>query len=265
MFDEQTVESLSKQVKNLTSTVKSLETAVKEMQRAPVLDRNLDNSSKDILQQEVGKRIIDIVWNEYFYFFSAFESAEGWDVVSEAVVDVDSGGLELKTTAIADNRSNAVKSLPFVADFDNESRFRTVFYLDVDTAASNIDYSMSVGSGIPTPHSAHYGFRVEENILYGTCSNGTFESTIALMTLEPSQGNGVEAFTYIVEARFYPDSRVDYYVSDVNDTKPKLKGSLSSNLPSGSGVSISYDLYTRTTTAKTAYVYFAEYIQKRQQ
>lgn len=263
MFDEPTIESLTKQVKDLTSTVKNLEDVIRRIEKAPALDRNLDNTSKDILGQEIGKKIIDIVWNQYFYYFSAFESAEGWDVTSDAAVDVDSGGLDLLTTAVADNRANAVKSLPFVADFDNDSRFRTVFYLSVDTTASDIDYSMSVGSGIEFPRSASYGFRVEENVLYGIARDDSFETKIPLMTLEELQGNGLEAYTYIVEARFYAGNRVEYYVSEVNQTKPLLRGTITTTLPSGSGVSIAFDLYTRTTTAKQAYVYFVEYIQNR--
>ena len=66
----------------------------------------------------------------------------------------------------------------------------------------------------------HVGFKVVDNVLYGTVGNGTAESTLEIETLTETVSRILEvAFTPGVEARFYVDG-VD-------------KGAITTNLPSG--------------------------------
>lgn len=338
---ENRIEELSSRLDERDKQDEERDEKIETLEQKPViLDRNLDTQSKIIIEQTISDRILDIVWDDYFYYFSTFEGADGWDVTSEAVLPVQGSGMTLQTKAEVDDRSNAFKSVSFqrVMDFDNESRFRTLFYLDVDTVAQEytldydaqsanftvgatltggtsnataiivadsdsgatgtltigaisgtfqndetitddvtgsatsdgtvtaidtIDYSLSVGSGILIPLSNRYGFRLEDNKLYGICSDGSTESKVELLTTEADQGGGNEGFLYLIEARFYPGTRVDFFVSDVNDAELKFKTSLSDNLPSGIGGNISYDLYTRTARVKRAFIDFCEYIQIR--
>lgn len=218
-----------------------------------------------VIQDIISDQIIDIVWSKYFYFNSYFESEEGWDVVTQATPAVDGGGLNLETTNVADDRSSAAKYNNFegVLSFDFPSRFRTNLYLTVDTTAADLDYSLSVGSGIPSTTESAYGFRVEDDELFGIARNGTTETKLKLTDINPSQGGGIEAFPQILEARFYPGYRVDFYVSNEGEFDPILRGSITTTLPSGNGALANFDLYTRTTTVKAAFVDFVEYIQQR--
>lgn len=260
-------QELQNKIDELSRVVKTQGEQIVALENKPIrLDRYLDNSSKDIMGDIISDRIIDIVWDKYFYYFSTFESADAWDVISNAAAPIQGAGLTLETTAVADNRSSAAEYVKFqkVMSFDEESRFRTLFYLDINSTAADIDYSMSIGSGIPTPLSNRYGFRLEDNKLYGITSNGSSETKVELLTTDVDQGGGIEAFIYLVEARNYPGKKVDFYVSDAGQATLKFKGSSTTNLPSGSsGTSISFDLYTRTTTAKRAFIDFVEYIQVR--
>ncbi len=260
------IEELSSRIDEQSNLIKKQDEKILELEEKPVmLDRYLDNQSKDILATVIEERIMDLVWNKYFYYFSTFESVDSWDVISDAVSQITSSGLLLETLATIDDRSNASKYVKFqnVMSFDEESRFRTLFYLDVNTTAADIDYSMSIGLGIPTPLQKNYGFRLEDNILYGICSDGTTESKVAILTTNAAQGGGSEAFVYLIEARFYPGNKVDFYISGSGDATLVHKGTLTTNLPTGANGSINFDLYTRAATTKKAFIDFCEYIQIR--
>ena len=264
---EKTTEELQKELADITRRVVAMENEQRRVREAPYLDRNLDNQSKDIIQQEISRRMIDIVWNEYFYYLSYFDAGTGWDVVSQAVVPVSASAMELKTTTVADNESIGYKD-PFgqeVLSFDFPSRFRTNFTLAVDTTAANIRYWLGVGAGAIVSNYKRYGFRLENSTMYGVVADGTNETKVALFTTESSQGGGAEIFPRLLEARFYPGNRVDFYASDVGDEILKPITSISTTLPSGamSDGWLEFRLVTTTTTAKQAYVGFAEYIQQK--
>jgi len=249
--------------------IKNLEDKVAQLQRNPGassgIGRTIGTLEKRVIEDTVSDTILELAWNKYFYLMSDF-AADGWSVTSAASPSVTGSGLTLETTTTTDNRSLAYRKIKFqqVMSFNEESRFRTLFYLDIDSDAADIDYSLSIGSGIPTPLSNRYGFRLHNNSFLGVCSNGTTESTVNLFNTDTAQGGGLETFIYLVEARYYPGSRVDFYTSEAGSTEVQFRASLTTNLPSGyDETGIHFDLYTRTTTAKRAFVDFAEYIQKR--
>jgi len=66
----------------------------------------------------------------------------------------------------------------------------------------------------------HVGFKVVNNILYGTVADGTTEATTALVTLTGTT-------TMLLEAILTPGVKCEFYVDGT------LRGTLTTNLPSG--------------------------------
>jgi len=69
----------------------------------------------------------------------------------------------------------------------------------------------------------HVGFKVVDNILYGTVADGTTEATVALVTLTGTT-------IMLLEAIFTPGVKCEFYVDGT------LRGTLTTNLPSGTDV-----------------------------
>jgi hypothetical protein len=274
MFNEPTIESLSKDVQNLKSTVKRLEDKLNAYDSSPYLDRNLDNQSKDILHQEVSKRIMDIVWDDYYHYHTFFEAVGttgtnyGWIVSSSgANTGVDSTGLFLETGTSTGNEAFVLKAPLYqnILSFDLESRFRTSFYVD---SVSNIRVFIGGGNGTSggtlTVNLNYYGFYLENNTLYGVTSNGSTGSRVALMTVVANN-------LYLLEARYVPGNKATFYVSDGTtfpsipsiNTRAKERGSLTTTLPSGDGTLTRFQIETRENAEKNLGIGFYEYIQQK--
>lgn len=274
MFNEPTIESLNKEVKNLTSTIKSLEARFNAYDSSPYLDRNLDNQSKDILHQEVSKKIMDIVWDEYYHYHTFFEAVGtagnyGW-ILSDSggTSGVDSTGLFLATGTSTGNESFVVKAPLYqnILSFDLESRFRTSFYVD---SVSNIRVFIGGGNGTSggtlSVNLNYYGFYLENNTLYGVTSNGTTGSRVALIS------NVQADYLYLLEARYVPGNKVTFYVSEGTafpnipsiNTRAKERGSLTTTLPSGDGTLVRFQIETRANAEKNLGIGFYEYIQQK--
>ena len=244
-----TTESLAKQVKELSRKVAALEVA---RNKPTQLDRNLDNQSRDILQQEMSERALDIVWNDYFYLYEIFNSLDGWadnDTDANVLVSVSASRLFIETSA-----SGAVgyahKKITFqnTLSFNEESRFGSSFDIGSGlSVAQTIDnVQMYLGTGVQMTGgsdnilqdglaaSSHYGFYIDESTMYGVASDGTNYTQLALVT-------GIRHFDlFFVEARHYPGTKVTFYVSEptssISTIEPKPlieRGSISTTLPSG--------------------------------
>jgi hypothetical protein len=289
MFDEPTIESLSKQVKELTSKFSNLEGEIKRINESPYLDRNMDNQSKDILGQEVSKKILDIVWDDYYHYHTFFESVGaagnfGW-ILSDSGSNsgVDGSGLFLETGVLAGDETFVVKYPTYqnILSFDLESRFRTAFFVDdaggagvIGSTPANIRVYIGGGNGVSTssPYSFiggdglhSYGFLLEDSTLYAVTSNGTTFTKAVVMT-------GIKNnYLYLLEARYSPGKKATFYASDGTafpdvpaiSTRAKERVSISTTLPSGDGTLTRFQVLTTTTVEKNLGVGFYEYIQQK--
>lgn len=237
------------------------------------ISTNLDIRSQDSFRSEftpefrrqLREEIFDVTWDSQFYYFNAFDSVEGWYVQLPGAT-VNTAGLNLFTNQ---DTTGAGKMLPFGGrtsplSYDHPSRFRTMLALTVDTTIAGLTYSLAIGANWGMfMNSPHYGFRVEGNVIYGTTGNGTASSKVAVGSIDSAQGNGLEVLPRNVEARFYPQDRVEFYLSDILDDELKLVGTLKTTLPSGS-IDTWINFYLNSTSGpKGAYVNTVEYIQKK--
>jgi hypothetical protein len=234
---------------------------------------DLDSVSRDSFNREftpkfiadLQEQIYNAAWDNYFYYYTPFESFDGWNVFLGAPT-VGTAGLTLSATA----DQTAAAKYPGVGSpfsFDFESRFRTALALDSGTTPDGLTLGLSIGGNVSSVVTNNYGFLVEGNVIYGATGNGTNTSRVRLGTLDATQGNGLEFFPRIVEARFFPQSKVDFYMSEVGGETLRLLGTLRTTLPSGTITSggggwVSLHIKAASGT-KTAYVNFVEYIQRR--
>ena len=67
----------------------------------------------------------------------------------------------------------------------------------------------------------HLGFRIDDNIIYGSNADGANQNAINLMAISAPEFN--------LEAVLYPGSKIEFYVDGV------LKGTSTAYIPSGTG------------------------------
>lgn len=235
----------------------------------------LDPASKEIIFNEMKRMmpdaIMDIVWNKYFYFPLFFDSLDGWldGGVGTPTINVGSGIGVTMTTSDTTNDTAFITRNPRIQEFisfDQHSRFRTGIHIS-NASIDDIEFSMAIGEGFNGSVKNHYGFRMEDGgILKGTSANGSLESEVTLVSSLTPQSN------YILEAKFYPSNKVVFSVSDANSNKLIERGTINTNLPTGTldtdaggedNVWIDFFLKTLADDAKTAIFSFFEYIQER--
>ncbi len=253
--------------KDVTQIKARLETLERLYASSTATNRLTSTIDKKVIEDAIKDSIIDIHWDDYLYFHTFFESIDGWTGGGTGGIQLPAGtGITLQTGTTTNDHSYIKKNpATYTAlSFTQESRFRSNFIMQ-----DIVDQKMSIGIGdngespfVITASSPHYGFRLEESILYAVSGNGTSETAIAT-------GVTITAgLAYQVEARFLPGYRVDYYVSDGDGSKMISRCSIDTNLPSGSMVSpgpwIQIIVGTTTTDAVAVVFNSFEYIQKKQ-
>lgn len=238
----QQIEDLSSQIKNLSDEIEILK------EKPVILDRNLDTQSKIIIEDTVTDRITDIVWDDYFYYHTFFESIDAFDITG--TVAAGAWGFTMTTAATTNARSRLQKQPTYqkILNFNKESRFRANFQLDSIT--SN-DAVVAVGKVSTTP-TFYYGFRVTNGTVKGITYDGTTETETTMTTITANTNHDYEA-------RFYPGYKVDYFVDGI------FYGSISTNLPTGT-TNINFyefDISTGEDVAKDMKISTFEYIQNR--
>lgn len=220
---------------------------------------------KDAMRSIIPDIIIDVVWDRYFYWAMAFDSVtEGW---ATSIAGSGTGGAVSFTGGIATLTSHNVSgdvtsveknSNNDLIDWSKHSRFR--FDFNPSGSVSNVIRRMLVGRELNgVNYYSHYGFSVSGSTISGICGDKTnnAQSSVVLKT-------GITSSDLIrCEARFYPNSRIVFYVDGVE------KGSLSTNLPktdndTGYNPELFYfGVETAAAANKSMILSFMEFIQQK--
>ena len=254
---QQRIDELTARLDEQSRLIQEQQQKITEIENKPAkLDRYLDVQSKDVIEESVNERILDIVWNDYFYYSTFIESIDRYYQYMNAGgnIIVNSNGLNLEndtsSTAIA-NVSLDILDIVSDADilkFSKETRFRTKLKID---NVSSVDLYIS-GPGSTNDVVA---FNITSGTIKGETTSNALTTSINLGTLAND--------TYVsLEYRYYPGNRADFYVNGV------LKGTSTSNLPRQS-IGTSNVFYAdlsktaTTSTSRTAYIMFFDVIQKK--
>lgn len=241
-------------------------------------NRFITPTEKDQLFEVVSERAQELAWNNYFHYATFFDTLDSTEDSGASVVAnrlfMSAGG----TSTVAYTRFRRVYQNIF--SFDKESRFRTAIdvggpSLTTGAQMQNVEAYAGTGStGTGGSHifdnglddNSHYGFYVQNNVLYGITSNGTNFSTTYLADV-----NVYDLF--FLEAVHIPRERVDFYVSDATNAitntefkEPRFRASLTSTLPTGNRKAI-YEFSVKnvngTSGDKDMDVGFLELLQSR--
>lgn len=194
------------------------------------------------------EKMLDMDWLYNFRYSSFFDSIDGW-AATAGVSFNGSGDLTFVTTAVNGNSQNISKSPNNQKILDwanNKQRFRASFQLN---SVANVTAWWTVGVQGTTEH---YGFKVINNVLYGTVADGTTQKTLALKTI-------LDSVVYRIEARLDPIRKVVFLVNDVE------AGVISQNLPLTPQTSdfLNFNITTNTGASKEMYMSFVDFQQFR--
>ena len=176
-----------------------------------------------------------------FHWFTVFESIDGYykGVTETGAVTIYTTNVTLETGATLNSTAQLVKALdyPYYFNFtwDKKREFKTRIFFNNITAQ---EIWIIMGEGGDSGNTLnHIGFKIIDNILYGTSGNETAESWDNLGTISATTA-------YDLKAVLDPGVSVKFYVNEVE------KGSVISNLPTGTTrANIFIKLYIKNTEA----------------
>lgn len=235
---------------------------------------------EEAMDEILPEKILDLVWNEYFYLFewlgsvnvvtsqaadSAGDTEEDitlpgiWGTFTgpgNALVSVSSSRVTLTTGTTSGSGAGIEKdpAIQGILRYDRKQRFRTAFQISVIT---NVTAHLVRGDN--NGGNVYYGFKINAGTLQGVTRNGGSETTIDLQSISANTG-------YDLEARLLPGNKVLFLVRDANNPNTfEPRGVLTTNLPTENPnfnyATIRID--TSNTTSKSLEVSFFEYAQKR--
>ena len=211
------------------------------------LDENTKSLIRGVLAESLPDLIMDVVWNDFFYYLTFFESLDGWGASSVFNFDVSNDpaadkGIQHWTQGVAYLTSGIIQvsagpgsgagtvmnKVPMdqpILDFNRPQRFRTQVKI---VTVNEIDTYIRIGDPTTTgSNQAHYGFHISETTLKGTCGDGSASNgSIDLLTV--AKGDSI-----IIEARLLPRGKVTFYASKTSIDNIKEVGVLTTPLPTG--------------------------------
>ena len=201
--------------------------------------------------------LLDTAWKKTFHWMTFFDTLAGF--TAEGNARADGTQFVLTTEPREGNRVYILKQPVWqgLITFSQKSYFRTAFIAD----SLNLKAYFVVGKALNARGDQYYGFKIENNSLYGVSSrDGTSNEASVLLR---SELNGKY---HQIEARYYPGEKVQLYV-DPSKSDQGPKGTLISQLPNNDALAnihlMNIVLETSDNAAKHLQTSYFEYIQRR--
>ena len=238
-----------------------------------------ERAIEEVLNKILPDKIYDAVWNDFFYYFTNFDSMEastgdntfeeagviavtlsGWSVDVEADVTAASFMQKVQIPSLGGSDVGLNRNL----GWGTPQRFRANFSFYDSTAPGAPEFTGYIVRGA-TPQSSygqpHFGFKIIDDTLYGTVDSvAAAEQTVQLQSVS----NGT---AYVVEARYLPSDKVIFLVQDNTTLKMEEKGVITTGLinPNSTLTSAFYGIENTRTNNHTVQFLgsFFEYIQKQ--
>ena len=217
------------------------------------------------------EQAMNLVWNKVWYFNTIFEAVDGYDVILGGAgggVVVDPDGIVLSTGPTTNNSATfhrapnpslgGATAAIDILSWNKPQRFRTSFVVN---SVANITAYMTRGADLGSTY-PFFGFKISNATLQGVARDGNAsgETTVDLATI-------VATTNYVVEARFLPGTRIEFYLLN-NTTKIfELKGQLTTDLPVSTNANteafFEYLVSTQANADKQLASAYFEYVQER--
>jgi len=170
-----------------------------------------------VLLRNLTSTVIHGTYTKPFHYLETFTSLDGiqQDLVGSGSISIDYKEVILKTGTTANSWASILKEPTlWNFSFDEETRFKTRVLVWKNT---NQAVWIIVGD---RGTSNHFGFKIVNDMLYGTVADGATESTIELKTIVADE-------IIDLECLFHPNTEARFFVNGSD------MGTLSTNLPSG--------------------------------
>lgn len=215
-------EEIEEKFASLTREVKELKSKADPFDKSQ-LKFPLDNQTQKIIKDYISSEILDVAWNDYFYYHTFFESLDGWNPGATTLSKFGTDGNLAVIIDIASGAgvsSESIDKTPAISDllsYDKRQRTRTyVAYFD----DANQNSYIGIGQAF-TGNTKGYGFEQANAALKAVSADGTATTTKTLnVTLDTSK-------FYKLETVLYPGERIDFFLDGV------LATTINENIPSG--------------------------------
>lgn len=233
------------------------------------LDPQDRNIIRTVIQEELPGMMMNVAWENYFYYFTFYESLKsatvadgrwGSAVTGSAAVTVNAGmelatGATISSVARVEMEVSGMPSATTIFRWDKRQRFRANMQID---NLANVTAYFICGQ---LSNDIYYGFKMVGTSLKGVTKNEGSEVTINLLTAEGDTN-------YKLEARLMPKrgsrpSQIFFYVDDT------LRGTITqdADIPSGTYTTgtafFNIQITNGTAFPRTLYSDFLEYMQER--
>lgn len=183
---------------------------------------NIPNSSNPLFSVDSsGNVVASSLLRKDFHWFTVFESISGYSVTNggTGTMVAQDGGLYITSGVVTTNKSTLKKSLSYGVTWNKSRKIKMAV-----TFGSNINQTIYIVTGSQSAITdRHFGFRVIDSTLKGTCADGTTQITVDLST------SIIPGNFYTLEAQLSTlTNSINFYVNGV------LKGSTANNIPTGS-------------------------------
>ena len=249
---------------------------------------DVKNTISASLDELLPDKAINVLWNNYFYYFTWIESinaivSQGNDSAGNTQANITipgswevatsgSGSLSFGTagavlaTGATNGSATGIDKRPIsqaIIRLDKPQRFRTAFRLSATT--NQVAYLVRGGVAIAGATNKYFGFRINGNALQGTVENNNASTRTNLdlgVTLSANT-------TYEVEARLFPNDKVIFLVKNATTNIFEEKGVIATygaaGIPTGTTQVDFFEFYIGNSAAedKQITVSYVEYVQLR--
>jgi hypothetical protein len=239
---ETKIQELERKLEEISSKVKEIENE-KEFQ----LHFPMDEQSRKVLKDVISEQILDVVWNDYYYFSSIFDSIDRYFVTGTAAAEtINDSGLYLETNGTGSNEGSVFLFVSSdLINVEHDARLRIINQLD---SVTNVNWSGltlvdSVGN-------SYVGFEMNSGSIIGVTSKAGTKTSVTLGTY--TANTNVE-----LELHFSP-SRVTFFVNRVE------KGVSTTNIPTADPVKIlEIGIGETSAAARSSTTTSFEFIQRK--
>lgn len=211
------------------------------------IDRYTDNETKDSLERIISERIFDIVWNDFYYYSSTFESIDRYLTLGTGASEiVNADGLYLATDGTGTNEAGLL--LVVSSDLISTSRIARFRVSNKVSSITNVNWAaLTLEDSLGT---SYVGFWMKSGTIYGATSKAGTETLVSL--------GSYSADTFYKLELYFTPAKVTFYVDGIE------KGVSTTNIPTTTPTKL-FDIGIGETSAsaRNSTTSYFEFIQKK--
>ena len=213
---EQKIQELENKNQELTKKLDEFSNKFKELDgnKEFQLHFPLDIQSSKVIRDLISEEIFNIVWDDYYYYSTTFESIDRYYITGTAAAEtINSEGLYFETLGTGANEGSAI--LYITSDLISVQREARFQISNKVSSVTNVNWAAYIlEDALAT---SHVGFNMTNGIIYGISEKAGTGTSVEL-------GSYIANTFYKLELYFSP-SKITFFVNDIE------KGVITDNIP----------------------------------